>query len=75
MDEEDFKDRMKDIFDEAKEEFMGRPVHLPHMTLKIECPYCEDSYLNKNKHSEKYFCVQCESVFDLQLICVEKKHN
>jgi len=74
MDKEDFKDQMKSIFAEAKEEFMNRPVYIPHARLTFECHDCEDEVLTKTE-SNVFVFPECESIFHLELIKTQSKQT
>lgn len=68
MDKEDFKERMKDIFDEASEEFMDRPVYIPRPRLTYECPECEEIEILTKKDSNVFVCPECKCTYHLELI-------
>ena len=60
MDKEDFKVSMKDIFEEAQEEFMNREVRIPHGMIAYECPNCLSKTDFHGKEYPIFVCDKCK---------------
>ena len=72
MDKEDFKIDMKEIFEEAQEEFMNQEIKIPRPLTGFECPDC---YSKKDLWSVEhplFKCDKCGCEAKLQWIVIKK---
>ena len=72
MDKEDFKDRMKDIFDEAQEEFNKQEIRIPHPIVHYECPSCCSKSQFGTNNYPMFKCKKCGAEARLEFILIKK---
>lgn len=72
MRKDDFKEDMKQIFDEALEDFSKQEVKIPHQVLKFECPSCVNKHSLKTTDYPMFKCDKCGCEARLQFLIMKK---
>lgn len=71
---EQFKEMMKDVMDEALEEFTQQDIRIPHPLINYECPECcsKKDFRRKDQDSPIFVCAKCACEAKLQFIITKK---
>ena len=64
---------MKNIFEEAEEEYLGRDIRVPHHLIGYECPECFSKVdFRCVDNSYKFKCKKCGCEADLQMVITKR---